>query len=80
MKIQILIEEGQYDCRFFKRALEQVKQNYPEMRLPPFEIFFNKNLITLDADLLIDPINVSVIKVGFRSRAISSGLPPNVKL
>lgn len=71
MKIQILVEEGQYDCRFFKRVLEKAKQNYPEMRLPPLEIFFSKNVISLDVDLLIVPVNLSVIKVGFRSRVLA---------
>lgn len=74
MKIQILVEDGKCDFRFFKKALEQAKQNYSEMRLPPFEIFFSKNVIRLDADLLIDPINLSVIKVGFRIRAFASEL------
>lgn len=71
MKVQILVEDQQYDCSLFKKAFEQAKQNYPEMPLSTIDLIFNKSVINLEADLLINPINTSSLKVGFKSKIIS---------
>lgn len=71
MKVQILVEDQQYDCSLFKKAFEQAKQNYPEMPPSAIDLEFNKSVINLEADLLIDPIDISTIKVGFKSKILS---------
>ncbi len=53
MKVQVLAEEGQYDCSFIKQLYEQAQKKYAGMDLNPIEIVFGKTVINLDADLLI---------------------------